>query len=63
MESLWDLIELYNREVAMLEREIHVWLRDDVGYHAIQAIHGVGPTMAAIFVAPANRPPHPAVRP
>ena len=35
----------------MVEREIHVWLRDDVGYHAIQAIHGVGPTMAAIFVA------------
>ena len=51
VESLWDLIELYNREVALLEREIHVWLRDDVGYHAIQAIHGVGPTMAAIFVA------------
>jgi transposase len=51
VESLWDLIELYDREVAMLEREIHVWLRDDAGYHAIQAIHGVGPTMAAIFVA------------
>jgi transposase len=51
VESLWDLIELYTREVAMLERDIAIWLRDDAGYHAIQAIHGVGPTMAAIFVA------------
>jgi transposase len=51
VESLRDLIEVYDREVAMLEREIHRWLRDDAGYHAIQAIHGVGKTMAAIFVA------------
>jgi transposase len=35
----------------MLEPEIHRWLRDDVGYWAIQAIHGVGRTTAAIFVA------------
>ncbi len=51
VESLRDLIEVYDREVAMLEREIHAWVRDDAGYHAIQAIHGVGRTMAAIFVA------------
>lgn len=51
MESLRDLIELYDREITMLEPEIHRWLRDDAGYWAIQAIHGVGRTTAAIFVA------------
>ena len=51
VESLRDLIEIYDREVARLEREIHTWLRDDKGYWAIQAIDGVGKTMAAIFVA------------
>ena len=49
VESLRDLIEIYDREVAMLEREIHRWLRDDAGYEAIQALDGVGKTMAAIF--------------
>ena len=51
VESLRDLVGAYNREVAMLEREIHTWLRDDPGYRAIQAIDGVGRTLAAIFVA------------
>src|ERR687891_422609 len=51
VESLRDLIGLYDREIATLEPEIHRWLRDDTGYQAIQAIHGVGRTMAAIFVA------------
>ena len=51
VESLRDLIEVYDREVAMLERKIHEQLRDDRGYQAIQALTGVGRTMAAIFVA------------
>jgi transposase len=51
VESLRDLIEIYDREVAMLERKIADWLKDDLGYWAIQAIPGVGPTLAAIFVA------------
>jgi transposase len=51
VESLRDLIEIYDREVAMLEREIHTWLRDDKAYWAIQAIDGVGKTMAAMFMA------------
>ena len=51
VESLRDLIELYDREVAMLERDIHRQLKDDPGYRAIQEIPGVGPTLAAIFVA------------
>jgi transposase len=51
VKSLRDLIEIYDREIVMLEPEIHRWLRDDAGYGAIQSIHGVGPTLAAIFVA------------
>ena len=50
VESLRDLIEGYDREVGMLERRIHELLRDDRGYQAIQALDGVGRTLAAIFV-------------
>ena len=35
----------------MLQRRIDAWLVDDAGYHAMQAIPGVGPVLAAIFVA------------
>jgi transposase len=49
--SLRDLIELYDREVAMLEGEIHNQLRHHRGYQAIQAIDGIGPTIAAVLVA------------
>src|SRR5262245_295847 len=49
--SLRDLIELYDKEVTMLERKIRERLRGDRGYRAIQAINGIGPTMAAILVA------------
>jgi transposase len=49
--SLRDLIEIYDREVTMLESRIRERLRGDRGYRAIQAIHGIGPTMAAILVA------------
>ena len=51
VESLRDLIELYDREVTMLEAQIRSRLRGHVGYRAIQAINGIGPTMAAILVA------------
>jgi transposase len=51
VESLRDLIEVYDREVAMLERKIHRLLRDDPRYQAIQVLNGVGRTIAAIFVA------------
>ena len=50
VESLRDLIEVYDREIAMLERKIHELLHDDAGYQAIQALEGVGRTIAAIFV-------------
>jgi len=51
VESLRDLIAVYDKEVDLLEREIFRWLRDDAGYWAIQQINGVGHTLAAIFVA------------
>jgi transposase len=51
VESLRDLIELYDREVTMLEAQIRSRLRGHVGYRAIQAINGIGPTMAASLVA------------
>jgi transposase len=49
--SLRDLIGLYDREVAMLEAQIHRQLRHHRGYQAIQAIDGVGRTIAAVLVA------------
>jgi transposase len=51
VESLRDLLEIYERELIVVEREIHRWLHDDVGYRAIQALHGIGPITAAILVA------------
>jgi transposase len=51
VESLRDLIAIYDREVAMLERKIHHHLCHHPGYRAIQAINGVGRTIAAIAVA------------
>ena len=49
--SLRELIEHYDREVAMLERDIHTHLCHHQGYRAIQAITGVGRTIAAVAVA------------
>jgi transposase len=51
LESLRDLIELYSREVTVLDRRIQIALKDHTGYRAIQAISGVGPVLAAVFVA------------
>jgi transposase len=51
IESLRDLIKLYDREVTMLEGCIHRELVGHQGYRAIQRIHGVGPVIGAIFVA------------
>lgn len=35
----------------MLDRKIAEWLKDDLGYWTIKTIPGVGPVLAAIFVA------------
>jgi transposase len=49
--SLRSLINAYDQEITMLGREISTALAGDVGYLAIQAIPGVGPVLAAVFVA------------
>lgn len=49
--SLRRLIAEYNREIATFDRLIAARLRDDQGYQAVQAIPGVGPILAAVFVA------------
>jgi transposase len=51
LDSLRDLIDVYNREINDLDRRIPKMLADHQGYRAIQAIHGVGPLLAAVFVA------------
>lgn len=51
VESLRDLIEIYDREIGMLDRQIHRQLKDHSGYQAIQVIPGVGKVIAAIMVA------------
>ena len=51
VESLRDLLEIYDRELALVDRETRRRLKSHDGYRAIQAIHGVGPVMASIFVA------------
>ena len=56
LESLRDLIELYRREIEILDRRIHTQLRDHTGYRAIQVIHGVGPVLAAVFATHDHRP-------
>jgi transposase len=51
LDSLRDLIDVYNREITDLDRRIPKMLANHQGYRAIQAIHGVGPVLAAVFVA------------
>jgi transposase len=51
VESVRDLIEVYSREIAMLDDRIAGLLSNHGGYRAIQAIPGVGPILAAVFVA------------
>jgi transposase len=51
VESLRDLLEIYDRELALVERQLHKELKDHAGYRALQTLHGVGPITAAILVA------------
>src|SRR5207302_5006393 len=51
IEVLRDLVAVYDREIRSLDRKIHLTLRGDRGYEAVQAIYGVGRVFAAIFVA------------
>ena len=50
IESLRDLIELYDREIGQCDPRIYP-LKGHPGYEAIPARRGVGPVLAAVFVA------------
>ncbi len=49
--SLRELIEVFDGHIARFEAESQARLADDPGYHVIQAICGVGPVLAGVFVA------------
>jgi transposase len=50
VDSLVELIDAFDGEVAWLTAAIAARLRHHPGYTAIQQIPGVGPTLAAVFV-------------
>jgi transposase len=49
--SLRRLLVAYDQEITMLGQEISTGLAGDIGYLALQTIPGVGPLLAAVFVA------------
>jgi transposase len=51
VESLRELISHYDREVRTFSSIVEADLARHVGYRAIQEIAGIGPVLAAIFVA------------
>jgi transposase len=51
IESLRDLLEIYDREITMLDGDIQQVLKGDPGYRALLTLPGVGKVLAAIFVA------------
>ena len=51
VESLRDVLEVVEREIKMTQDRVEGALADDAGYRAVQAIPGVGPVLAAVFVA------------
>ena len=51
IESLRDLLEIYDREIDMLDDHIHRQLKADPGYVTIQKVEGIGPVLGAIFCA------------
>ena len=51
IESLRDLIEVYDREILRCDTRIHRRLKGHPGYEAVQALRGVGPVLGAVFVA------------
>jgi transposase len=49
--SLLRLIDAYNFEIDAVTKRVTADLHGHIGYQAIQAIPGVGPVLAAVFVA------------
>ena len=51
IESIQRLVDSITSERRALDAQLRRELRDDRGYRAVQAIEGVGPLIAAVFVA------------
>ena len=51
LQSLRDLLEVFDAEVVTVDDYLHRQLRDDPGYRAILKLEGVGKVIGAIFVA------------
>ncbi len=51
LESLRDLIEIYDNEIHQLDARVHATLQDDSGYRVIQQLNGVGRVHGAVFYA------------
>ena len=51
IESIQRLVDTISTERRAIDAQLRRELRDDPGYRAIQALEGVGPLIAAVFVA------------
>jgi transposase len=51
IESLRDLIEVFDRQIRHCDAVIHRRLEGHRGYEAVQSLRGVGPVLGAMFVA------------
>ena len=56
IESIVALIEAFDREIGELSASIAHGFRDHAGYHAIQAIDGIGPVTACALLWSARCP-------
>jgi len=51
VDSLRELIGHLEEQIETVEEQVAPIFAGDLGYHAVQAIPGVGPVLAAVFVA------------
>jgi transposase len=51
VNSLRELIGHVDGEIEVVEKQVAPIFAGDLGFHAVQAIPGVGPVLAAVFVA------------
>ena len=51
IESIQRLVDTITTERRAIDAQLRRELRDDPGYRAVQALQGVGPLVAAVFVA------------
>jgi transposase len=57
IDALCRLIDAFDFEVEAVSGQVRAWLAGHPGHTAIQAIPGVGPTLAAVFVAEIGEAP------